>query len=162
MSQFKSKRKSYRKSKSHRKSKSQRKSHRKSQRGGGNCAMMPLNRSSFAQSGGMAAISQGDAYLLDAATRVQAQVGPLDISFGELPSVIPKMSGGGRKKSRGSRKTKSKRSRKSKSQRKSQRGGDLAAFDMDTLLLKPAQYAMDGTNPQFRTEGSVNPQYRFN
>ncbi len=88
-------RKSYRKSR-----KSHRKSHRKNrkQRGGSSCAMMPLNTPMVAikQSGGMAAITAGDQYLLDQATRVQAEVGPLDKAMAELPSVIPKQAGGRR------------------------------------------------------------------
>ena len=127
-----------------RKSKKSRKSHRKSHR--------------KSQRGGMAPIVQGNDYLLDAATRVQAEVGPLDKSFGELPMVIPKMSGGRRyRKSHKVRKSRKAR----KSSRRSQRGGaELAAFNQPELLLRSSQYAMDGTNPQFRTEGSVNAGYK--
>jgi hypothetical protein len=153
-------RKSYRR-RNLRKSKKSRKSSRRSQRGGSSCAMMPLNRPTVAQVGGMAPIVQGDDYLLNAATRVQAEVGPLDKAFGELPMVIPKMSGGRRyRKTKKSKK--SKKSRKgSRRARRSQRGGaELAAFDQPELLLRANQYAMDGTNPQFRTEGSVNPGYK--
>ena len=50
------------------------------------------------QSGGaaLAPFAAGDAYLLDAQTRVQAEVGPLDKAFADLPSVIPRQAGGRR------------------------------------------------------------------
>ena len=62
---------------------------------------MPRNFASFQQQrGGMAPFAAGDNYLLDAATRVQAEVGSLDKAFAELPSVIRTQAGGRRRKSR--------------------------------------------------------------
>lgn len=151
----------------HRSRKSHRKSHRKgsrkhSQRGGNGCSAYPANRAAFSQSGGMAPFAaSGNDYLLDAATRVQAEVGPLDRAFGELPSVAQ---GGGRRL-RKSRKHRSRKHRKShrnqsrRNHRKSQRGGNLYPFSGPSLLLNSGQYATDGTNSQFRTEGSVNALY---
>lgn len=126
--------------------------------------MMPLNAPMVAvkQSGGMATITAGDQYLLDQATRVQAEVGPLDRAVAELPSVIPKQAGGRRyRKGKMSRKS-HKAGRKShrKSHRKQRGGADLAPFGGSDLLLSKGEYAMDGTNPQFRTEPTVNPMYR--
>ncbi len=126
--------------------------------------MMPLNAPMVAvkQSGGMATITAGDQYLLDSASRVQAEVGPLDRAMAELPSVIPKQAGGRRyrkaKKSRKSHKAGRKSHRKS--HRKQRGGADLAPFGGSDLLLSKGEYAMDGTNPQFRTEPTVNPMYR--
>lgn len=125
--------------------------------------MMPLNTPMVAikQSGGMAAITAGDQYLLDQATRVQAEVAPLDKAMAELPSVIPKQAGGRlyRKSHKAGRK--GKKSRKTSRKSRKQRGGaDLAPFGGSDLLLSKGEYAMDGTNPQFRTEPSVNPMYR--
>lgn len=62
---------------------------------------------------------------------------------------------------RKSRKVSRKVSRKSHRKSRKQRGGaDLAPFGGSDLLLSKGEYAMDGTNPQFRTEPSVNPMYR--
>jgi hypothetical protein len=123
---------------------------------------MPRNFASFQQQrGGMAPITTGDAYLLDAATRVQAEVGPLDKSFAELPSVIPKQMGGRRHRKahrKGSRKAHRKSHKGRKGSRRQQRGG-MSPFDAPGMLLDRAAYSADGTNPQFRTEGSVNPLY---
>ena len=155
-------RKSHRKAhrKSHRKShrKVHRKVHRKSrrqsrrQRGGFNsCAALPMNREAFAQRGGEAPyVAAGGAdYLLDAPTRIQAQVGPLDAAFAELPSVIPRQGGGRR------------RTHRHKGRRQSRQRGGMSPFGSPGMLLDAAQYANDKTNPQFHTEGSVNPHYGF-
>jgi hypothetical protein len=191
----KSHRKSHRKGSRSAHRKSHRKSHRKTyrrQHGGSSCSAMPRNFASFQQQrGGMAPITTGDAYLLDAATRVQAEVGPLDKSFAELPSVIPKQMGGRRHRRsahrKGSRKAHRKGSRSAhrkgsrsahrkgsrsahrkgsrKAHRKSHKGsrrqqrGGMSPFDAPGMLLDRAAYSADGTNPQFRTEGSVNPLY---
>jgi hypothetical protein len=93
----------------------------------------------------------GSDYLLDAPTRVQAEVGPLDAAFAELPSVIPRQ-GGGRRRSH--------RHRKGRRHSRRQRGG-MYDFKGPSMLLDAAQYAKDGTNPQFRSEGEVNPGYGF-
>jgi hypothetical protein len=132
--------------------------------------MMPLNVPMVAvkQSGGMATITAGDQYLLDSASRVQAEVGPLDRAMADLSSVIPKQAGGRRyrkaKKSRKShkagRKSHSKVRKTSRKVRKQHGGADLAPFGGSDLLLSKGEYAMDGTNPQFRTEPTVNPMYR--
>ncbi len=163
--------------KSHRKS--HRKGSRRAQRGGGSCSAMPTNFDVFSrqQRGGMAPIAAGDSYLLDAATRVQAEVGPLDKVFGELPSVIPKQMGGRRhhRRSRhhrkGSRKAHRKGSRKAhrhhhksrhtvrrSAHHKSQRGG-MSDFNAPSMLLDRSAYGAAGMNPQFHDEGSVNPLY---
>jgi hypothetical protein len=135
-----------------------RKSHRK-QRGGASCSAMPRNFASF-QQGGMAPIAAGDNYLLDAATRVQAEVGPLDKAFADLSSVIPKQLGGRRKSRRSGRKGRRSAHRRHgrKSHRRQQRGG-MSPFDAPGMLLDKGAYAADGTNPQFRTEGTVNSLY---
>lgn len=123
---------------------------------------MPRNFASFQQQrGGMAPIAAGDSYLLDASSRVQAEVGPLDKALAELPSVIPKQMGG--RRHRKGRKSHRRRSAHRKSHRRSahhrsQRGG-MSAFDAPSMLLDKAAYAADGTNPQFRTEGGVNSLY---
>jgi hypothetical protein len=140
--------------------------HRRSSRKqhGGSCAAYPLNRDVFAQRGGMAPFTAGDNYLLDAATRVQAEVAPLDKAFAELPSVMPRQAGGRRRRSmrrnrssmrrRHSMRRRSHR-RKTHRRRQQQRGG-MAPFGYEMALPKGADAAM---NPQFQTEGSVNPLY---
>ncbi len=154
--------------KSHRRrvSRKHRRSSRKQQRGG-SCAAYPHNRdvfaqnAGFAQRGGMAPFTAGDNYLLDAATRVQAEVAPLDKAFAELPGVIPRQMGGRRRRStrrksshRRRRHTMRRRSHRRKTHRR-QRGG-MAPFGYELALPKGADTAM---NPQFQTEGSVNPLY---
>lgn len=154
---------------SRRQRKSKKQSRKQKQRGGGSCAALPMNRALFAQAGGNLApfVAVGGAdYLLDASTRVQAEVGPLDAAFAELPSVIPRQAGGRRhrkshrrgiKHGRKGRKT-HKHGRKG---RKSQQRGGMYDINGPSMLLDAAQYAKDGTNPQFRTEGEVNPSYGF-
>lgn len=119
------------------------------------------------QSGGaaLAPFVAGDAYLLDAQTRVQAEVGPLDKAFGDLPSVIPRQAGGRRRsmrshKHKGSRKV---CTRKHKQSRRSsrQRGGALAPFAgsytlVDHHAMTPKMLAQ---NDQFVSEASVNSDY---
>lgn len=146
--------------KSHRKAhrKVHRKVHRKSrrQRGGfSSCAALPMNREAFTQRGGEAPyVAAGGAdYLLDAPTRIQAQVGPLDAAFAELPSVIPRQGGGRRRTHR--------RGRRHSRRRSSRQRGGMSPFGSPGMLLDAAQYANDKTNPQFHTEGSVNPHYGF-
>jgi hypothetical protein len=146
--------KHYRKSSRSRRSKSRKhrtRRHRK-QQGGGSCAAMPLNREMFAQRGGMAPYQAGGTdYLVDASTRVQAEVGPLDQAFGELPAVlkaagvVPNQLGGARrghksKKARHSRKRHSRKrhSRKRHSRKRhsrKQRGG-MAPFDAPYEMYK--------------------------
>ena len=158
---MKSSRKSHRKS--HRKNQRKSQKKQKQQRGGSSCAMMPLNTPALAvkQVGGMATITAGDQYLLDSATRVQAEVGPLDKAMAELPSVIPKQAGGKRRRTGyKSRKTGRKSHRKGRKSRKQRGGAELAPFGSSELLLPKAEYALDGTNPQFRSEPSVNPMYK--
>ena len=156
--------------KTHRKG--SRKTHRRSrrvQRGGDSCMAMPRNFASFQQQrGGMAPFVAGDNYLLDQATRVQAEVAPLDKAFAELPSVIRTQAGGRRRKSRragrkGRRSAHRRHGRKShhkgrRSAHRRQRGG-MSPFDAPGMLLDKGAYAADGTNPQFRTEGTVNSLY---
>jgi hypothetical protein len=141
------------------------------------------------QSGGamLAPFAAGDAYLLDAQTRIQAEVGPLDKAFADLPSVIPRQAGGRRGRGRGrvSRKTRahkhkgsrkactrkhrsssrshsSRRSRsRSHSSRRSQRGGALASFAGSYTLMD--HHAMTpkmlAQNDQFVSESTVNADY---
>lgn len=154
--------------------------HRRSQRGGGNCAALPMNRESFAQRGGMAPYqATGTDYLVDQSTRVQAEVGPLDQAFGELPAVlkaagvVPNQLGGRRHH----------RHRKSRKQR-----GGMAPFNAPYEMYKggaplipppqrggsePAPFSevsrpsllpvgsLYGQNPQFVTEAGVNSLYRY-
>lgn len=111
------------------------------------------------QRGGMADWSAaGDYTLIGPDARVSAQVGPLDTAFGELPSVIPQR--GGRRNQRQSRSFKKSRtqSRKRNHSRRNQKGG-MAPFGDTGRTLTAAQYAADGTNPQFRTEVDVNERY---
>lgn len=144
-------RKSHRKAhrKVHRKShkKAHRKSHRKTRRQhGGSCANIPKMHESFQQQrGGMASIAAGDAYLLDASARVQAEVGPLDRAFAELPS-IPRQAGGYRRR----------RSHRRRSHRR-QHGG-MAPF-ASTGVYNPMSAKYAGENDQIFTEGSINPAF---
>jgi hypothetical protein len=161
MVKHRSQKKSQKRSRSQKKSqkRSQRRSQKKSQKQrrsqrGGSCAAMPLNRESFGQRGGMSPYSTGDSYLLDAPTRVQAEVSPLDSAFSELPSVIPRQSGGRRQRSRRSR---SRRQRSQRSRRQ-QRGG-MSPYTADPLLLDRAAYSHLSQNPQFHTEAEVNSLY---
>lgn len=137
---------------------------------------MPLNREMFGQRGGMAPFASLDnGYLIDQSARVQAETSPLDMAIGELPSVIPKQSGG-RRRSRSSRKggkarkarktTKKSKSRKSRrrsqkkqqqrQQQRNQRGG-MYPIDADTMLLPRGTPI--GANPQFSNEAQVNNLY---
>jgi hypothetical protein len=153
-------RRSHRSRRSHRRSRRHsRRSHRRHQQhGGSSCAALPMNREAFGQRGGMAPFGAGGPdYLMDGAARVQAEVGPLDAAFAELSGVIPHQ-GGGRRRSRRHR---SRRHWSRRHRRQQQRGG-MYAFNGPSMLLDSAAYAKDGTNPQFHTEGSVNPLYGFN
>ena len=158
------------------KTRSHRLSHRKNRKQhGGSCAAMPQMNQAFPQRGGMAPIAQGDSYLLDAATRVQAEVGPLDKSFMELPSVIPRQTGGrrktsGRKSRRSGRKSRRASGRKSRRAsgrkgrrscrkgRRTQRGG-MMDFDAAYRYAPPGAYA--GENPQIHTEQTVNHSFKI-
>ncbi len=153
-SQKRSQKKSRSQKRSQKKSRSQKRSQKKSHsqkrsQRGGSCAAMPLNRESFGQRGGMSPYSTGDSYLLDGPTRVQAEVSALDSAFSELPSVIPRQSGGRRQRSR---------SRRQRSSRRQQRGG-MSPYTADPLLLDRAAYSHLSQNPQFRTEAEVNSLY---
>ena len=139
---------------------------------------MPLNREMFGQRGGMAPFASLDnGYLIDQSARVQAETSPLDLAISELPSVIPKQSGGKRRSSRKGRKArkakkatrKSKgrkggksRRRSQKQQQRSQRNqrnqrGGMYPIDADTMLL-PRDTPI-GANPQFSNEAQVNNLY---
>lgn len=151
---------------------SHKRTHRRRQHGGSQCGAYPR------QSGGMAPFVAGDAYLLDAQTRVQAEVGPLDRAFADLPSVIPRQAGGRRHRRRshkkrahkhkGSRKVCTRKhkqsrrsSRRSLSSRRSQRGGALAPFASSYTLID--HHAMTpkmlAQNDQFVSEASVNSDF---
>ena len=131
--------------KSHRRGRSARRTTR-AQHGGASCSAQPaFNGSPFAQRGGMAPIMAGDDYLIDAASRVQAQTAPLDTAFGDLQHVIPRQAGGRRRRSaRHSRK--GRRSAHRRGSRK-QKGGALAGFN-DPYMLG-VDIAKSGSNPQF-------------
>ncbi len=136
-------------------------SHRRRRQQGGSCAAMPqMNQAFPSQRGGMAPIAQGDSYLLDAPTRVQAEVGPLDKSFAELPSVIPKQ-GGGYRKSRRHRKAKSHRkSRRHHKGRRTYRRQQGGMMDFDAAYrYTPQGYV--GENNQIHTEQNVNPMFKI-
>ena len=128
---------------------------------------MPTNFASFQQQrGGMAPFTAGDSYLLNPATRIQAEVGPLDKAFAELPSVIPKQMGGRRRSAhrrsahrRSAHRKGRKAHRRSQKQSQKQQRGGMSPFDAPGMLLDRAAYTADGTNPQFRTEGTVNSLY---
>lgn len=104
----------------------------------------------YRQRGGMAAYSTGDSYLLDGPTRIQAEVGPLDRAFAELPSVVPRQMGGSRR-SRSQRRSQ-RRSRRQRSQR-----GGAAPFSDPYMIFQNPQ----GVNPQFSTEHQVRPDTYF-
>jgi hypothetical protein len=153
-----------------------------SQRGGGICAAMPLNREAFQQRGGMAPYSTGDATLLDKNTMMQAesfhQVADIDSA-----QVLAKQAGGARRRrssrkhrkgSRVSRKHRkgSRKHRKGsrvahrkgrRSTHRKQRGGsypwseNVQGFDKPYTLVSAG--TATGVNPQFHDEGSVNPMY---
>lgn len=162
-------------SRSQRKQRQSRRQQKKQQRGG-SCSAMPLNREMFGQRGGMAPFASLDnGYLIDQSARVQAETSPLDMAIGELPSVIPRQSGGkrrssrkggkGRKATKKARKTKSRKSGKSRRrsqrqrsqrQQKNQRGG-MYPIDADTMLLPRGTPI--GANPQFSNEAQVNNLY---
>jgi hypothetical protein len=118
---------------------------------------MPLNREAFAQRGGMSPYSTGDATLLDKATMIQAQSWQQVADIGSAQGLA-KQAGGSRRRHRKGRRSGRKGSR---SQR--QRGGSypwatgLQGFDQPYTIV-PAGTAT-GVNPQFHTEGSVNPLY---
>ena len=124
--------------KSRRKSrKASRKSRRSSQK----------KQQQYRQRGGMAAYSTGNSYLLDGPTRIQAEVGPLDRYIAELPSLIPRQTGG--KRRRGGKRRSQRRSR-------SQRGGAAPFGDPYMMFQNP-----QGVNPQFATEHQVRPHTYF-
>jgi hypothetical protein len=102
--------------------------------------MPNLNRQ-MVQTGGMAAMESAYGTLLDNPTAIQAQVGPLNAAFAELPNVIPKQHGGRRKYSR-------KYSRK-------HRGG-MHPFDS---AFGPVSQQPAGANAQFMMEGEVNKMF---
>lgn len=74
----------------------------------------------------LAPYSTGDSMLLDAKTLVQSESGSFMKAFAELPSVIPRQSGGSRPRSRSRKQRRSRRSRQSRQSRRqsrNQRGG---------------------------------------
>jgi hypothetical protein len=104
--------------------------------------------------------SNGDYTLLGPEARILAQVGPQDAAFAALPGVIPQR-GGSKSKSKSKSKSRTiKRARNSRKRHHSrkQKGG-MAPFGDAGRTLTPAQYAADGTNPQFRDESLVNERY---
>jgi hypothetical protein len=108
------------------------------QQGGAGCAALPAPNQSFAQRGGMAPYQAGGTdYLLDAPTRVQAEVGSLDQAFAELPGILkaagvpPNQLGGGRRR----RHRKSRKGSRRQRSRRHQRGG-MAPFDAPYEMYK--------------------------
>lgn len=161
-------------SRSQRKQRQSRRQQKKQQRGG-SCSAMPLNREMFGQRGGMAPFASLDnGYLIDQSARVQAETSPLDLAISELPSVIPKQSGGRRrsrssrkggkarkarkttKKTKGRKSGKSRRRSQKQRQQRNQRGG-MYPIDADTMLLPRGTPI--GANPQFSNEAQVNNLY---
>jgi hypothetical protein len=123
---------------------------------------MPQMNQVFGQRGGMAPITQGDSYLLDAPTRIQAEVGPQDSAIAELPSVIPRQTGGRR------RYRKSRKARKSRKVRKSYRRGRRTyrrqqggMMDFDAAYRYQPQGGYAGENAQIHTEQTVNPAFKI-
>jgi hypothetical protein len=133
-----------------RKSQKNRKASRKSRRSTRRSQKQQQKQRQYRQRGGMAAYSTGDAYLLDGPTRIQAEQGPLDRAFAELPSIVPRQMGGSRR-SRSQRRSQ----RRSRSQR-SQRGGAAPFSDPYMIFQNP-----QGVNPQFSTEHQVRPDTYF-
>ena len=143
-----------------RKQRKQNKRQSKRNQRGGSCAAMPLNRELFGQRGGMAPFASLDnGFLINDAARVQAQTSPLDAAINELPSVIPRQSGGRRnrrtQRQRNQRQRQSKRQRQQRQQRQ-QRGG-MYDIHADTMLLPRGTNI--GANPQFSNESQVNNLY---
>lgn len=139
------------------------------------------NRSRGQRGGSLAAYSTGDAYLIDAASRVHAQTDGLDSVFAQLPSVIPRQNGGRSRRNRRNRRQHGgmqdwnqafekpllagmsqkagRRSHlRSRKNRRSQRGG-MSDINASPMLLDKGQYASAGQNPQFMNEAGVNPLY---
>jgi hypothetical protein len=125
---------------------SSKKAGRKSRKASRKSRRSSQKKQQYRQRGGMAAYSTGNAYLLDGPTRIQAEVGPLDRYIAELPSLIPRQTGGRRKGRRGSK--------RSKRSSRSQRGGAAPFGDPYMIFQNP-----QGVNPQFHTEGRVNQLY---
>lgn len=131
-------------SKSHKRhSRKQRTRRHRRQQGGGSCSAMPMNRELFAQRGGMAPYQAGGTdYLVDASTRVQAEVGPLDQAFGELPAVLkaagmpPNQLGGARRGRGRGRKSHKRHSRRHRTHRRRQQRGGMAPFDAPYEMYK--------------------------
>lgn len=120
-----------------------RKQRRQQQQGGGSCSAMPMNRESFAQRGGMAPYQvAGTDYLLNQATRVQAEVGPLDQAFGELPAVlkaagvVPNHLGGARRHRKARRSQKGRKSQRKQQQRSRKQRGGMAPYDVPYEMYK--------------------------
>ena len=146
--------------KAHRKShrKGSRSAHRRRQHGGAaaSCAAQPLfNREMFSQQGGMAPITE-DGFLLDGPSRVQAEVSSLDAAFSQLPQVIPRQSGGrrrrsahkGRKGRRSARKSHRKSHRKGH-RRSAQHGGAHQLAGYTDSYMSGVDIAKSGSNDQF-------------
>lgn len=132
--------------KAHRKShrRSHRKSHRRQHGGAASCAAQPLfNREMFSQQGGMAPISE-DGFLLDGPSRMQAEVSSLDAAFSQLPQVIPRQSGGRRRRSA----HKGRKGRR-KSSRSAQHGGAHQLAGYTDSYMSGVDIAKSGSNPQF-------------
>jgi len=109
--------------------------HRRSQRGGSCSAQIQ-------RGGALAEWSTGPALLLDGAARIQAEQGPLDRVFADLPSVIPRQSGGSRRRQRGGMQSYSNAFKQSGSSRnrrrrrsRRQRGGMM---DLKSAFVSPS------------------------
>jgi len=111
----------------------QKQKQRRSQRGGSCSAQIQ-------RGGALAEWSTGPALLLDGAARIQAEQGPLDRFFADLPSVIPRQSGGSRRnrKQRGGMdayKQSGSSRRRHRQRRRSQRGGMM---DIKSAYTSPS------------------------
>ena len=141
--------------KAHRKShrKGSRSAHRRRQHGGAaaSCAAQPLfNREMFSQQGGMAPITE-DGFLLDGPSRVQAEVSSLDAAFSQLPQVIPRQSGGRRRRSahKGRRSARKSHRRHRKGSRSAQHGGAHQLAGYTDSYMSGVDIANSGSNDQF-------------
>ena len=135
-----------------------RKAQQRRQQGGAQCAAIPLQNAVFAQKGGMAPYETGGNDLfMDKAAMVQAQSFDQLGMIQEAGRIAASAQHGGRRR-RQSRKA----HRKSRKQQKSrkQKGG-MSPFDADTMLLPKSAYPFTGVNPQWLTEGSVQPALRM-
>lgn len=121
-------------------------------RGGGSCSARPVNSNSFSlsQRGGVAPFGTSSS-LLDPGLQVLAQDGSQIAAIQEAQMLAQGQSGG--HSLYGGRRSRRRRERGRRGFMKG--GGELQEYSASYDYGFPNQ----GTNPQFLTEGSVNPQF---